>query len=208
MYFSKRIGDKSHGSNDENVSEYPHTFTSKLKGQNVVEHDRWTGLEFEFEFGFCKISFTWGWIWPWIWIWILQNIFHLRCEFEIGVEADDADVSWYRYQLSLFPIYSTSVNGDKEYTYCTHVQVITFIWKEDKKDIMGPILMYMLRRSIFDCDHSETARRSTWRTEELRLFPMERRGNLYSRLTRIMLTTMTMCSMPGHPPWQCDNLTM
>jgi len=40
------------------VEEYPHTFTSKLKGQNVVEHD--------------------------------------RCEFEIGVEADDADVSWYR----------------------------------------------------------------------------------------------------------------
>ena len=23
-----------------------------------------------------------------------------RCEFEIGVEADHADVSWYRYQLS------------------------------------------------------------------------------------------------------------
>ena len=23
--------------------------------------------------------------------------------------------------FSLFPIYSTSVNGDKEYTYCTHV---------------------------------------------------------------------------------------
>ena len=40
------------------ISEYPHTFTSKLKGQNVVEHD--------------------------------------RCEFEIDVEADDAEVSWYR----------------------------------------------------------------------------------------------------------------
>ena len=39
-------------------SEYPHTFTSQLKGQSVVEHD--------------------------------------RCEFEIDVEADDAEVSWYR----------------------------------------------------------------------------------------------------------------
>ena len=38
--------------------EYPHTFTSQLKGQSVVEHD--------------------------------------RCEFEIDVEADDAEVSWYR----------------------------------------------------------------------------------------------------------------
>ena len=40
------------------ILEYPHTFTSKLKGQNVVEHD--------------------------------------RCEFEIDVEAEDAEVSWYR----------------------------------------------------------------------------------------------------------------
>lgn len=40
------------------VEEYPHTFTSQLKGQSVVEHD--------------------------------------RCEFEIDVEADDAEVSWYR----------------------------------------------------------------------------------------------------------------
>ena len=40
------------------VEEYPHTFTSHLKGQSVVEHD--------------------------------------RCEFEIDVEADDAEVSWYR----------------------------------------------------------------------------------------------------------------
>ena len=39
-------------------SEYPHSFTSQLKGQNVVEHD--------------------------------------RCEFEIDVEADDAEVSWFR----------------------------------------------------------------------------------------------------------------
>ena len=100
------------------------------------------------------------------------------------------------------------------------VQVSTFIWKGDKRDNMGPILLYMMRRIIFDCDRSEMARRSTWRTEELRLFPMERRGNLYSRLTRIMLTmvlikniriseeypTMTKCSIPGHPPWQCDNV--
>ena len=40
------------------ISEYPHTFTSQLKGQTVVEHD--------------------------------------RCEFEIDVEADDAEVSWYK----------------------------------------------------------------------------------------------------------------
>ena len=40
------------------MPEYPHTFTSQLKGQNVVEHD--------------------------------------RCEFEIDVEADDAEVSWFR----------------------------------------------------------------------------------------------------------------
>ena len=39
-------------------SEYPHTFTSKLKGQTVVEHD--------------------------------------RAEFEIDVEAADAEVTWYR----------------------------------------------------------------------------------------------------------------
>ena len=31
-----------------NISEYPHTFTSKLKGQNVVEHDRWDFFNFEF----------------------------------------------------------------------------------------------------------------------------------------------------------------
>ena len=36
--------------------EYPHKFTSKLKGQSVVEHD--------------------------------------KCEFEIDVEAEDADVTW------------------------------------------------------------------------------------------------------------------
>jgi len=40
------------------VEEYPHTFTSQLKGQSVVEHD--------------------------------------KTEFEINVEADDAEVSWYR----------------------------------------------------------------------------------------------------------------
>ena len=39
-------------------AEYPHTFTSKLKGQTVVEHD--------------------------------------RAEFEINVEASDAEVTWYR----------------------------------------------------------------------------------------------------------------
>ena len=38
-------------------AEYPHTFTSSLKGQDVVEND--------------------------------------RCEFEIDVEADDAEVIWY-----------------------------------------------------------------------------------------------------------------
>ena len=43
------------------MPEYPHTFTSQLKGQNVVEHD--------------------------------------RCEFEIDVEADDADVSWSEQQV-------------------------------------------------------------------------------------------------------------
>ena len=37
-------------------TEYPHKFTSKLKGQNVVEHD--------------------------------------QCEFEIDVEASDAEVTW------------------------------------------------------------------------------------------------------------------
>ena len=37
-------------------AEYPHKFTSKLKGQNVVEHD--------------------------------------QCEFEIDVEASDAEVTW------------------------------------------------------------------------------------------------------------------
>ena len=36
--------------------EYPHKFTSKLKGQSVVEHD--------------------------------------KCEFEIDVEAEDAEVTW------------------------------------------------------------------------------------------------------------------
>ena len=46
---------------DKNVriyfsTEYPHKFTSKLKGQNVVEHD--------------------------------------QCEFEIDVEASDAEVTW------------------------------------------------------------------------------------------------------------------
>ena len=42
----------------EIFSEYPHSFTSQLKGQSVVEHD--------------------------------------RCEFEIDVEAEDAEISWYR----------------------------------------------------------------------------------------------------------------
>ena len=38
------------------LSEYPHKFTSKLKGQSVIEHD--------------------------------------KCEFEIDVEASDAEVTW------------------------------------------------------------------------------------------------------------------
>ena len=49
----------------EIFSEYPHTFTSQLKGQSVVEHD--------------------------------------RCEFEIDVEADDAEVSWYRDGKKISP---------------------------------------------------------------------------------------------------------
>ena len=80
-----------------------------------------------------------------------------RCEFEIGVEADDADVSWYRYQLSY-----------------------------------GRMIMRMMRRltlfwTYYHCDRSEMERRSTWRTGELRLLPMARRGNLFSRLTQIIV---------------------
>ena len=52
---------KNYNNPNKNVSiyfsaEYPHKFTSKLKGQNVVEHD--------------------------------------QCEFEIDVEASDAEVTW------------------------------------------------------------------------------------------------------------------
>ena len=45
--------------------EYPHTFTSQLKGQTVVEHD--------------------------------------RAEFEIDVEAEDAEVTWYRDGKKIIP---------------------------------------------------------------------------------------------------------
>ena len=45
--------------------EYPHTFTSQLKGQTAVEHD--------------------------------------RVEFEIDVEAADADVSWFRDGKKIIP---------------------------------------------------------------------------------------------------------
>jgi hypothetical protein len=45
--------------------EYPHTFTSQLKGQTVVEHD--------------------------------------RAEFEIDVEAEDAEVVWYRDGKRIIP---------------------------------------------------------------------------------------------------------
>jgi hypothetical protein len=46
-------------------AEYPHSFTSQLKGQTVVEHD--------------------------------------RAEFHIDVEAEDADVTWYRDGKKIIP---------------------------------------------------------------------------------------------------------
>ena len=64
--------------------EYPHKFTSKLKGQSVVEHD--------------------------------------KCEFEIDVEASDADVTWchngkpiqaddtrYKYSIVLLHVYASNL---------------------------------------------------------------------------------------------------
>ena len=114
MLFSKRIGEKFDTSNAPQVSTIGWWKCFRIPAHVHLQAER----------SECGGTRQVSWPWIWILIWILQNIFHLRCEFEIGVEADDADVSWYRYQLSPFPIYSTSVNGDKEYTYCTHVSSV------------------------------------------------------------------------------------
>ena len=80
--------------------EYPHTFTSQLKGQTAVEHD--------------------------------------HVEFEIGVEATDAEVSWYRDGKKINPeqVHRLSIFAYEKTNYFIYNNIFLFLFKRKKSGVL------------------------------------------------------------------------